>query len=183
VKFASSHFRQRWWCFTAQVVGIVFMAIYAEANGGTDHALPIMRNVAQLFWRDVALCVVYALTSAAGSRDDAQLHEQRLIAAFLVGGSMMISRNGQPGTNKGHWWVAILASLPAWSCCAGGQDQASAGPGGACCPAWGRLRYAGDGDFTPGEPETRTVFYWWHAGGDAIGIVLTQWTTGALGQP
>jgi hypothetical protein len=136
VKFASSHFAK---------AGVLPRGgghclhgdLRQSQRHGTDHALP--RHACA--WRSIVGVMSFfrgfmRLLPLLADRDDAQLHEQRLIAAFLVGGSMMISRNGQPGTNKGQlapfWPASVMLlrpgrtrSLPAWW---------------ACCPAWGRLR-------------------------------------------
>ena len=191
VKFASSHFASAELVFYRGVVGIVFMAIYAKANG----TVLTTRYPAMHVWRSIVGVVAlsawfYALANLPlATAMTLNYMSSVWIAAFLVGGSMMMSRNGQPGHRQGPLVVAILASFagvvmllrPSM-----GQDQAFAGLVGLLSGLGSAFAYMQVMAISRlGEPETRTVFYF--AVGTlvagAIGMVLTQWTTGALGQP
>ena len=191
VKFASSHFASAELVFYRGAVGIVFMAIYARANG----TVLATRYPAMHAWRSVVGVVAlsawfYALAKLPlATAMTLNYMSSVWIAAFLVGGAMMMSRNGQPSQKQGPLVLAILASFagvvmllrPSM-----GQDQAFAGLVGLLSGLGSAFAYMQVMAISRlGEPETRTVFYF--AVGTlvagAIGMLLTYWTTGALGEP
>ena len=191
VKFASSHFASAELVFYRGAVGIVFMAIYAKANG----TVLATRYPAMHAWRSVVGVMAlsawfYALAKLPlATAMTLNYMSSVWIAAFLVGGAMMMSRNGQPSQKQGPLVLAILASF------AGvvmllrpslGQDQAFAGLVGLLSGLGSAFAYMQVMAISRlGEPETRTVFYF--AVGTlvagALGMLLTHWTTGALGEP
>ena len=191
VKFASSHFDSAELVFYRGAVGIVFMAIYAKANG----TALTTRYPAMHAWRSVVGVMslsawFYALAKLPlATAMTLNYMSSVWIAAFLVGGTMMMSRSGQPSPKQGPLVLAILASFagvvmllrPSM-----GQDQAFAGLVGLLSGLGAAFAYMQVMAISRlGEPETRTVFYF--AVGTlvagAIGMVLTHWTTGALGEP
>ena len=191
VKFASSHFASAELVFYRGVVGIVFMAIYARANG----TVLATRYPAMHAWRSVVGVVAlsawfYALAKLPlATAMTLNYMSSVWIAAFLVGGAMVMSRSGQPSQKQGPLVLAILASFagvvmllrPSM-----GPDQAFAGLVGLLSGLGSAFAYMQVMAISRlGEPETRTVFYF--AVGTlvagALGMLLTHWTTGALGEP
>jgi S-adenosylmethionine uptake transporter len=190
VKFAAVHFAPAELVFYRGVIGMVFMAIYARASGTSLRT----RYPAMHAWRSVIGVMslsawFYALANLPlATAMTLNYMSSVWIAAFLVGGSLMMSRNSQSGLKQGPLVIAILASFagvlmllrPAVD-----QNQAFAGLVGLLSGLGAAFAYMQVMAISRlGEPETRTVFYF--AVGTlvagALGMLLTHWTTG-LGGP
>ena len=182
VKFASSHFASAELVFYRGVIGIVFMAIYARLDG-TRLAT---RYPAMHAWRSVIGVMslsawFYALAHLPlATAMTLNYMSSVWIAAFLVGGSMMMSRRGGASQKQGPLVLAILASFagvvmllrPSM-----GQDQAFAGLIGLLSGLGAAFAYMQVMAISRmGEPETRTVFYF--AVGTAVAGALAMGVTG-----
>ena len=177
VKFASDHFNSAELVFYRGIVGVLFMAIYAHARG-TSLRTPVLAMHA---WRSVIGVVslsawFYAIAHLPlATAMTLNYMSSVWIAAFLVGGSLMLSRPGRKGPSQGPLVVAILASFagvvmllrPAID-----QNQTFAGLIGLLSGLGAAFAYMQVMAIARlGEPETRTVFYF------AVGTAIA----GALG--
>jgi S-adenosylmethionine uptake transporter len=177
VKYASEHFNSAELVFYRGVLGIFFMAIYARAQGITlrtrypsMHAWRSVIGVMSLsawFYAIAHLPLATAMTLNYMS--------SVWIAAFLVGGALMLGKAGQKGPSQGPLVLAILASFigvvmllrPAID-----QNQTFAGLVGLMSGLGAAFAYMQVMAISRmGEPETRTVFYF------AVGTAVA----GALG--
>ncbi|MEO7888095.1 DMT family transporter [Polaromonas sp.] len=177
VKYASEHFNSAELVFYRGVLGILFMAIYARAQGITlrtrypsMHAWRSVIGVMSLsawFYAIAHLPLATAMTLNYMS--------SVWIAAFLVGGALMLGKAGQKGPSQGPLVMAILASFagvvmllrPAID-----QNQTFAGLVGLMSGLGAAFAYMQVMAISRmGEPETRTVFYF------AVGTAVA----GALG--
>ncbi|SFU88608.1 S-adenosylmethionine uptake transporter [Polaromonas sp. YR568] len=165
VKFASEHFNSAELVFYRGVLGILFMAAYARAQGITlrtrypaMHAWRSLIGVMSLsawFYAIAHLPLATAMTLNYMS--------SVWIAAFLVGGALMLGKAGQKGPSQGPLVMAILASFigvvmllrPAID-----QNQTFAGLVGLMSGLGAAFAYMQVMAIARmGEPETRTVFY------------------------
>ncbi|WP_341902577.1 DMT family transporter [Polaromonas sp. YR568] len=186
VKYASEHFNSAELVFYRGVLGIVFMAAYARARGVTLAT----RYPAMHAWRSV----IGVMSLAAWFYAIAHLPlatamtlnymSSVWIAAFLVGGALMLGKAGQKGPSQGPLVVAILASFvgvimllrPAID-----QNQTFAGLVGLMSGLGSAFAYMQVMAISRmGEPETRTVFYFAVgtavAGGLGMGVMgVTPW--------
>lgn len=177
VKFASSYFTSAELVFYRGVLGMIFMAAYARARG-TPLAT---RYPAMHAWRSVIGVVslsawFYAIAHLPlATAMTLNYMSSVWIAAFLVGGALMLGRTGQAGPRQGPLVLAILASFagvimllrPAID-----QDQTFAGLIGLLSGLGAAFAYMQVMAISRmGEPETRTVFYF------AVGTTVA----GALG--
>ncbi|MES2945493.1 MAG: DMT family transporter [Pseudomonadota bacterium] len=182
VKYASEHFNSAELVFYRGLVGVVVMAIYARARGTslrTDylsmHAWRSVIGVMSLsawFYAIAHLPLATAMTLNYMS--------SVWIAAFLVGGSLMLGKAGQKGPSQGPLVMAILASFagvvmllrPAMD-----QNQTFAGLIGLMSGLGAAFAYMQVMSIARlGEPETRTVFYF--AVGTAVAGALGMLVTG-----
>lgn len=177
VKFASSHFNSAELVFYRGVLGIAFMAVYARASGvSLKTRVPAMHA-----WRSVIGVVslsawFYAIAHLPlATAMTLNYMSSVWIAAFLVGGTLMLGKAGQKGPNQGPLVLAILSSFagvvmllrPAMD-----QNQSFAGLIGLLSGLGAAFAYMQVMAIARlGEPETRTVFYF------AVGTAVA----GALG--
>ena len=177
IKYASTHFNSAELVFYRGVVGVLFMAAYART-----HRVSLRTPVLSMHaWRSaigvVALSAwFYAIAHLPlATAMTLNYMSSVWIAAFLVGGTLMLGKKGQRGPSQGPLVMAILASFagvvmllrPAMD-----QNQAFAGLIGllsGLCAAFAYMQVMAIA--RQGEPEIRTVFYF------AVGTVLA----GALG--
>lgn len=165
VKYASAYFNSSELVFYRGVLGLLFMAAYARASGtrlGTlmpaMHAWRSVIGVMSLsawFYSIAHLPLATAMTLNYMS--------SVWIAAFLVGGALMLGRSGKKGPSQGPLIMAILASFagvvlllrPAMD-----QNQAFAGLIGLLSGLGAAFAYMQVMAISRmGEPEIRTVFY------------------------
>ena len=177
VKFASEYFTSAELVFYRGLLGMVFMAAYARARG----TLLATRYPAMHAWRSVIGVVslsawFYAIAHLPlATAMTLNYMSSVWIAAFLVGGALMLGRTGQAGPSQGPLVLTILASFagvvmllrPAMD-----QNQTFAGLIGLLSGLGAAFAYLQVMAISRmGEPETRTVFYF------AVGTTVA----GALG--
>jgi S-adenosylmethionine uptake transporter len=177
VKYASEHFNSAELVFYRGVLGMLFMAIYARAQGITLRT----RYPAMHAWRSVIGVMslsawFYAIAHLPlATAMTLNYMSSVWIAAFLVGGALMLGKAGQKGPSQGPLVLAILASFigvvmllrPAID-----QNQTFAGLVGLMSGLGAAFAYMQVMAISRmGEPETRTVFYF------AVGTAVA----GALG--
>jgi S-adenosylmethionine uptake transporter len=172
VKFASVHFNSTELVFYRGVVGLVFMVAYARLSGTSLRT----RYPAMHAWRSVigvtALSAWFYAIAHLPLATAVTLNYMSgvWIAAFLVGGALMLGKPGQV-PRQGPLVLAILASFagvvmllrPTLD-----QNQSFAGLIGllsGLCAAFAYMQVMAIGRM--GEPEIRTVFYF------SIGTTLT----------
>ncbi len=176
VKFASDHFNSAELVFYRGVLGIIFMFVYARATRvSLQTPVPAMHA-----WRSVVGVMslsawFYAIANLPlATAMTLNYMSSVWIAAFLVGGALMLGRNSAL-PKQGPLVLAILASFagvvmllrPAIE-----QNQAFAGLVGLLSGLGAAFAYMQVMALARlGEPETRTVFYF------AVGTMLA----GALG--
>ena len=165
IKYASLYFNNSEMVFYRGAIGMVFMAGYARATGvslRTD--LPAMHA-----WRSVIGVMslsawFYAISHLPlATAMTLNYMSSVWIAAFLVGGSLMLGRAGQKVPSQGPLVMTILASFagvvmllrPALD-----QNQAFAGLIGLLSGLGAAFAFMQIMAISRmGEPETRTVFY------------------------
>jgi S-adenosylmethionine uptake transporter len=177
VKYASEHFNSAELVFYRGMLGMLFMAIYARAQGITLRT----RYPAMHAWRSVIGVMslsawFYAIAHLPlATAMTLNYMSSVWIAAFLVGGALMLGKAGQKGPSQGPLVLAILASFigvvmllrPAID-----QNQTFAGLVGLMSGLGAAFAYMQVMAISRmGEPETRTVFYF------AVGTAVA----GALG--
>ena len=182
VKFASSHFSSTELVFYRGAFGIVFMALYARFTSTSlrtaypaMHAWRSVIGVASLsawFYAIAHLPLATAMTLNYMSGV--------WIAAFLVGGALMLGKSGRKGPRQGPLVLTILASF------AGvvmllqptiDQNQSFAGLVGLLSGLGAAFAYMQVMAIARlGEPEIRTVFYF--AVGTAVAGALGMAVTG-----
>ncbi|UUZ67464.1 DMT family transporter [Polaromonas sp. P2-4] len=177
VKFASTHFNSAELVFYRGLLGILFMAVYARASGVSLRT----RVPAMHAWRSVIGVMslsawFYAIAHLPlATAMTLNYMSSVWIAAFLVGGALMLGHSGPKGPSQGPLVLAILASFagvvmllrPAMD-----QNQAFAGLIGLMSGLGAAFAYMQVMAISRmGEPETRTVFYF------AVGTAVA----GALG--
>jgi S-adenosylmethionine uptake transporter len=182
VKFASEYFNSAELVFYRGVLGMVFMAAYAHARG-TSLAT---RYPAMHAWRSVVGVVAlstwfYAIAHLPlATAMTLNYMSSVWIAAFLIGGSLMLGRNGKVVPRQGPLVLAILASFagvimllrPAID-----QNQTFAGLIGLLSGLGAAFAYMQVMAISRmGEPDTRTVFYF--AVGTAVAGGLGMAVTG-----
>ena len=165
IKYASLYFNNSEMVFYRGAIGMVFMACYARANGTSLRtALPAMHA-----WRS-AIGVMslsawfYAISHLPlATAMTLNYMSSVWIAAFLVGGSLMMGRASQKVQSQGPLVMTILASFagvvmllrPALD-----QNQAFAGLIGLLSGLGAAFAFMQIMAISRmGEPETRTVFY------------------------
>jgi len=183
VKYASAHFNSAELVFYRGVLGIAFMATYARARGTSLRT----RFPAMHAWRSVIGVVslsawFYAIAHLPlATAMTLNYMSSVWIAAFLVGGALMLGRSGQKGPSQGPLVLAILASFsgvvmllrPAMD-----QNQTFAGLIGLMSGLGAAFAYMQVMAISRmGEPETRTVFYF--AVGTAVAGALGMLFVGA----
>ncbi|MBT9474488.1 DMT family transporter [Polaromonas sp.] len=182
VKIASGYFNSAELVFYRGVVGIVLMAAYAHVCGTSLRtALPAMHA-----WRSVIGVVslsawFYAIAHLPlATAMTLNYMSSVWIAAFLVGGALMLGKSGQKGPSQGPLVLAILSSFagvvmllrPAMD-----QNQMFAGLIGLMSGLGAAFAYMQVMAISRmGEPETRTVFYF--AVGTAVAGALGMLFTG-----
>ncbi|HAL38871.1 MAG TPA: EamA family transporter [Polaromonas sp.] len=177
VKYASAYFNSSELVFYRGVLGVLFMAAYARARGTSLRT----RVPAMHAWRSVIGVMslsgwFYAIAHLPlATAMTLNYMSSVWIAAFLVGGTLMLGRFGKKGPSQGPLVMAILASFagvvmllrPAMD-----QNQAFAGLIGLMSGLGAAFAYMQVMAISRlGEPETRTVFYF------AVGTAVA----GALG--
>jgi S-adenosylmethionine uptake transporter len=165
VKYTSEHFNSAELVFYRGVLGMLFMAAYARAQGITLRT----RYPAMHAWRSVIGVMslsawFYAIAHLPlATAMTLNYMSSVWIAAFLVGGALMLSKSGQKGPSQGPLVLAILASFigvvmllrPAID-----QNQTFAGLVGLMSGLGAAFAYMQVMAIARmGEPETRTVFY------------------------
>ncbi|MFZ2296221.1 MAG: DMT family transporter [Polaromonas sp.] len=165
VKYASAHFNSAELVFYRGVLGLVFMALYAHARGTSLRT----RFPAMHAWRSVIGVMslsawFYAIAHLPLATAMTLNYMSGVwIAAFLVGGALMLGKPGKKGPSQGPLVLAILASFagvvmllrPAID-----QNQTFAGLIGLMSglgAAFAYMQVMAIGRM--GEPEIRTVFY------------------------
>lgn len=177
VKFASAYFNSTELVFYRGLLGIVFMVAYARMRGTSLRT----RYPAMHAWRSVIGVMslsawFYAIAHLPLATAMTLNYMSGVwIAAFLVGGTMMLGKPGIKGPRQGPLVLAILASF------AGvvmllrptvGQNQSFAGLIGLLSGLGAAFAYMQVMAISRmGEPEIRTVFYF------AVGTAIA----GALG--
>ncbi|MBG6074331.1 DMT family transporter [Polaromonas sp. CG_9.11] len=181
VKFASAHFTSAELVFYRGLVSVLFMALYARFHGTSlrtsypaMHAWRSVIGVMSLsawFYAIAHLPLATAMTLNYMS--------SVWIAAFLVGGALMLGKPGRKGPKQGPLVLAILASFggvvmllrPAMD-----QNQSFAGLVGLLSGLGAAFAYMQVMAISRmGEPEIRTVFYFGvgTAVAGAMGMALT----------
>jgi len=186
VKYASEHFNSAELVFYRGVLGMVFMAAYARARGvtlGTRYpAMHAWRSVIGVMSLSAWFYAIAHLPLATAMT--LNYMSSVWIAAFLVGGALMLGKAGQKGPSQGPLVMAILASFsgvvmllrPAID-----QNQTFAGLVGLMSGLGAAFAYMQVMAISRmGEPETRTVFYFAVgtavAGGLGMGVIgVTPW--------
>jgi S-adenosylmethionine uptake transporter len=166
IKYASAHFNSAELVFYRGVVGIMVMALFARARGTslrTTRPMLIMHG-----WRSVIGVMslsawFYAIAHLPlATAMTLNYMSSVWIAAFLVGGSLMLNRN-RSGPSQGPLVMAIMASFagvvmllrPAID-----QNQTFAGLIGLLSGLGAAFAYMQVMAISRmGEPDTRTVFY------------------------
>jgi S-adenosylmethionine uptake transporter len=165
VKFAAAHFNSAELVFYRGAVSIVFMAIYAQVHGTSLRtAYPGMHA-----WRSVIgvvslSCWFYSIAHLPlATAMTLNYMSSVWIAAFLVGGALMLGKPGSKGPSQGPLVLAILASFagvvmllrPAMD-----QNQSFAGLVGLLSGMGAAFAYMQVMAISRmGEPEIRVVFY------------------------
>ena len=185
VKFASAHFTSPELVFYRGAVSVVFMALYARIHGTSLRtAYPAMHA-----WRSVIGVMslsawFYAIAHLPlATAMTLNYMSSVWIAAFLVGGALMLGKPGKKGPKQGPLVLAILASFcgvvmllrPAMD-----QNQSFAGLIGLLSGLGAAFAYMQVMAISRmGEPEIRTVFYFGvgTAVAGAIGMALTGTST------
>ena len=177
VKFASAHFNSTELVFYRGLLGIVFMTAYARMHGTSLRT----RYPAMHAWRSVigvmSLSAWYYAIAHLPLATAMTLNYMSgvWIAAFLVGGALMLGKPGKKGPSQGPLVLTILASFagvvmllrPAMD-----QNQSFAGLIGLLSGLGAAFAYMQVMAISRmGEPEIRTVFYF------AVGTTVA----GALG--
>ena len=182
VKFASAYFNSTELVFYRGLLGIVFMVVYARMRGTslrTDYpAMHAWRSVIGVMSLSAWFYAIAHLPLATAMT--LNYMSGVWIAAFLVGGTMMLGKPGIKGPRQGPLVLAILASF------AGvvmllrptvGQNQSFAGLIGLLSGLGAAFAYMQVMAISRmGEPEIRTVFYF--AVGTAIAGALGMTVTG-----
>ncbi|MGH8831230.1 MAG: DMT family transporter, partial [Polaromonas sp.] len=165
IKYASAHFNSAELVFYRGVLGILFMAAFARARGTPLRT----RFPAMHAWRSVVGVMslsawFYAIAHLPlATAMTLNYMSSVWIAAFLVGGALMLGKSGKQGPNQGPLVLAILASFvgvvlllrPAMD-----QNQTFAGLIGLMSGLGAAFAYMQVMAISRmGEPETRTVFY------------------------
>ncbi|MDP2254937.1 MAG: DMT family transporter [Polaromonas sp.] len=182
VKVASGYFNSAELVFYRGVLGIVFMASYAHARGTSLRtSVPAMHA-----WRSVIGVMslsawFYAIAHLPlATAMTLNYMSSVWIAAFLVGGALMLGKSGKKGPSQGPLVLAILSSFagvvmllrPAMD-----QNQMFAGLIGLLSGLGAAFAYMQVMAISRmGEPETRTVFYF--AVGTAVAGALGMLFTG-----
>lgn len=182
VKYASAHFNSAELVFYRGLVGVVVMALYARASGTSLRT----RYLSMHAWRSVIGVMslsawFYAIAHLPlATAMTLNYMSSVWIAAFLVGGSLMLGKTGQNAPSQGPLVMAILASFagvvmllrPAID-----QNQTFAGLIGLMSGMGAAFAYMQVMAIARlGEPETRTVFYF--AVGTAVAGALGMLVTG-----
>jgi S-adenosylmethionine uptake transporter len=181
VKFAAEHFNSAELVFYRGVVSIAFMSVYARVHGtALRTAYPAMHA-----WRSVIGVMslsawFYAIAHLPLATAMTLNYMSGVwIAAFLVGGALMLGKPGKKGPPQGPLVLAILASFagvvmllrPAMD-----QNQSFAGLVGLLSGLGAAFAYMQVMAISRmGEPEIRTVFYFGvgTAVAGALGMALT----------
>lgn len=165
VKFASAHFNSAELVFYRGLLSVVFMAAYARASGVSLRT----RYPAMHAWRSLIGVVslsawFYAIAHLPLATAMTLNYMSGVwVAAFLVGGALMLGRSGPKGPSQGPLVLAILASFagvimllrPAMD-----QNQTFAGLVGLLSGLGSAFAYMQVMAMARmKEPETRTVFY------------------------
>lgn len=177
VKYASAHFNSSELVFYRGVLGIVFMATYAHMSGASLRT----RFPAMHAWRSVVGVMslsawFYAIAHLPlATAMTLNYMSSVWVAAFMVGGALLLGRSGQKGPSQGPLVLTIMASFagvvlllrPVLD-----QNQSFAGLIGLMSGLGAAFAYMQVMAIARmGEPEIRTVFYF------AVGTALA----GALG--
>ena len=177
VKFASAYFTSAELVFYRGVVSVMFMAAYAHIHGTSLRT----RYAGMHAWRSVIGATslsawFYAIAHLPLATAMTLNYMSGVwIAAFLVGGSLMLAKSGKKAPSQGPLVLAVLASFsgvvmllrPAMD-----QNQSFAGLVGLLSGLAAAFAYMQVMAMSRmGEPEIRTVFYF------AVGTMIA----GALG--
>jgi S-adenosylmethionine uptake transporter len=177
IKYASVHFNNAELLCYRGIIGIFFMAAYARARGTSLRtrypAMHAWRSVVGVFSMAAWFYAISHLPLATAMT--LNYMSSIWIAAFLVGGALMLGKPGEKGPRQGPLVLAILTSFigvvmllrPAVD-----QNQAFAALIGLLSGLGAAFAYMQVMAMARlGEPEARTVFYF------AVGTLLA----GALG--
>ena len=185
VKFASAHFTSAELVFYRGALGILFMAAYAQISGTSLRT----RFPAMHAWRSVIGVMslsawFYAIAHLPLATAMTLNYMSGVwIAAFLVGGALMLGKPGEKSPSQGPLIVAILASFAGVVMLlrpAIGQNQTFAGLIGLLSGLGAAFAYMQVMAISRmGEPEIRTVFYFavGTAVAGALGVAVTGIST------
>ena len=181
IKFASVYFSSFEVVFYRGLIGLVFMAGLMRARRvSLSTPVPAMH-----LWRSVvgttSLTAWFFSIAALPLATAMTLNYMSSvwIAAFLVGGALLVQRQGEPMHNQGPLMLSVLAGFggvalmlrPTMA-----DDQLWGGLLGLLSGICSALAYLQVSALSKaGEPETRTVFYF-SLGATLVGAVGTLWT-------
>ena len=176
IKFASTHFNSFEVVFYRGLIGLVFMAGVMRARG-VSLATPVP---AMHLWRSMvgttALTTWFFSIAALPLATAMTLNYMSSvwIAAFLVGGALLMQRQGEPIHNQGPLLVSVLAGFAGVAMMLRptmADNQLFGGLLGLLSGIFSALAYLQVSALAKaGEPETRTVFYF-SLGATLVGAV------------
>ncbi|MBY0464055.1 MAG: DMT family transporter [Burkholderiales bacterium] len=176
IKFASSHFTSFEVVFYRGLIGLVFMAGVMRLRG-VSMATPVP---AMHLWRSMvgttALTTWFFSIAALPLATAMTLNYMSSvwIAAFLVGGSLLMQRQGEPIHNQGPLLLSVLAGFAGVAMMLRptmADNQLFGGLLGLLSGIFSALAYLQVSALSKaGEPETRTVFYF-SLGATLVGAV------------
>ena len=182
IKFASVYFSSFEVVFYRGLIGLVFMACVMRARR-VSLATPVP---AMHLWRSfvgtTALTTWFFSIAALPLATAMTLNYMSSvwIAAFLVGGALLVQRQGEPIHNQGPLLLSVLAGFggvalmlrPTMA-----DNQLFGGLLGLLSGIFSALAYLQVSALSKaGEPETRTVFYF-SLGATVVGAVGMLWTS------
>ncbi len=181
IKFASDHFHSFEVVFYRGLIGLVFMAGVTRVRGVSLRT----RVPAMHLWRSLvgttALTTWFFCIAALPLATAMTLNYMSSvwIAAFLVGGSLLVQKPGQPLPHQGPLVLSVLAGFcgvalmlrPTMD-----ESQLFGGLLGLMSGIFSALAYLQVSALSrAGEPESRTVFYF-SLGATTVGALGMAWT-------
>ncbi|HRK40360.1 MAG TPA: DMT family transporter [Burkholderiaceae bacterium] len=176
IKFASTHFNSFEVVFYRGLIGLVFMATLMRLSGvSVVTPVPAMHA-----WRSVVGTI--ALTTwffsiailPLATAMTLNYMSSVWIAAFLVGGALLLQKQGEPIHNQGPLLMSVLAGFAGVAMMLRptmADDQLFGGLLGLLSGMFSALAYLQVSALSKaGEPETRTVFYF-SLGATLVGAV------------
>ena len=176
IKFASTHFSSFEVVFYRGLIGLVFMTVLMRLRG-VSLATPVP---AMHLWRSAvgttALTTWFFSIAALPLATAMTLNYMSSvwIAAFLVGGALLLQRQGEPIHNQGPLLLSVLAGFAGVAMMLRptmADNQLFGGLLGLLSGIFSALAYLQVSALSKaGEPETRTVFYF-SLGATLVGAV------------